>query len=253
MTVPRIYFPSGVENGNRCKLLKENLRYVKSVLRMKEGDRLILFDGTGWEYESVVHRVSADGVDVEVIKKTEIPQRELRIGLLQALPKANKMDYIVQKATELGVDRIIPFHSTRTVPGFSPEKNATRVIRWHSIAVEAARQCGRADIPWIGNILSFEEVIRSGGGDGCRIILWEGEPERNIKDVLQDVRHRNINDIAIVIGPEGGFTSGEIEKAGKAGFVAVNLGRIILRVETASVAVLSIIQYERGFFGGFHG
>jgi len=126
---------------------------------MKKEDRLILFDGSGWEYKTIIKEISENGIVVEVIEKSSVRIGEVRICLMQSLPKANKMDLIVQKATELGVDRIIPFQSARSVPRISPEKMPLKIARWQHIAIEAARQCGRPDIPEIKGIFSFEELI----------------------------------------------------------------------------------------------
>ncbi|MCX5854383.1 MAG: 16S rRNA (uracil(1498)-N(3))-methyltransferase [Deltaproteobacteria bacterium] len=251
MTVPRIYVPRDVKQTKRLELGKENLRYVRSVLRMKKGDPLMLFDGTGWEYETVIDQISADGVVVEVIKKKNCSRGNgIRITLMQSLPKAGKMDFIVQKATELGVDRIVPFQSERSVPRLSSEKTSLRIKRWQSIAVEAVRQCGRPDIPEVSDILSFEDAISGPGHDTWRIIFWEEESVRGIRDLLRDKRYDGMTNISVVIGPEGGFTKEEVARAVEKGFISVSLGKQVLKVDTAVLAILSIIQYQKGIFGG---
>ena len=248
MTVPRIYFPRIAGDGADIELGRENLRYVKSVLRMKKGDLLTLFAGTGWEYETIIRRLSTEGIVVEVTGKSFSRGRGIYLTLMQSLPKANKMDFIVQKATELGADRIVPFHSVRSVPRISSEKIPSKVMRWRNIAVEAARQCGRTDIPEICGIVSFEEAILWPGMETLKMIFWEEEFERSIKQVLNDTQYEGIKDVCAIIGPEGGFTKEEVVNAGEKGFVSVSLGKQVLKVETAAVAVLSIIQYEMGVF-----
>lgn len=250
MTVPRIYFPGIIGKGELCDLGGENLRYVKSVLRMKKGDHLILFDGAGWEYETVIKNFSAHGINVEVLRKDRIQDEAPRITVLQALPKANKMDFIIRKATELGAHRIIPFRSARSVPQLTADKALARVSRWRSIATEAARQCGRADIPEVNDVLSFEEMLASAEEGALKIIFWEEESERGIKKLLRDNRYEGEKDINVMIGPEGGFSKEEVESAVKRGFISVSLGRNVLKVETAAVTILAIIQYELGIFGG---
>lgn len=250
MTVPRIYFTGGIEKYDLCKLGEENLRYVKSVLRMKKGDHLILFDGTGWEYETVIKQFIADGISVEILKKDKIPDEVVNITIYQALPKANKMDFIIQKTTELGADRIVPFQSARSIPRLSVDKARFKISRWRNIATEAARQCGRADIPEVTGILSYEEVITCSEREKLKIIFWEEESVRGIKQVLRDEKYNGVKDIAVIIGPEGGFSKEEVESAVRKGFISVSLGRNILKVETAALTILSIIQYEKGIFGG---
>ena len=250
MTVPRIYFPGITGKGETFDLGGENLRYVKSVLRMRKGDRLILFDGAGWEYETVIKSFSADGIDVEVMGKNRIEEESPNITVLQALPKANKMDSIVRKATELGARRIIPFRAARSVPQLTAEKADVRVSRWRSIATEAARQCGRADIPEVSDVLSFEEMLASVEGAPLKIIFWEEESERGIKKLLRENKYEGAKDVTVMIGPEGGFSREEVESAVRRGFISVSLGRNVLKVETAAVTIISIIQYELGIFGG---
>jgi 16S rRNA (uracil1498-N3)-methyltransferase len=233
-----------------CELGGEKLRYVKSILRMKKGDHLILFDGAGWEYETVIKNFSAHGINVEVLRKNRIQNDAPRITLFQALPKANKMDSIIPKATELGVHRIIPFRSARSVPQLTADKARAKVTRWRSIATEAARQCGRADIPEVNDFLSFEEMLAFAGGGALKIIFWEEESERGIKKILRDNRYEDARDVSIIVGPEGGFSKEEVDSAVRSGFISVSLGKNILKVETAAVTILSIIQYELGIFGG---
>jgi 16S rRNA (uracil1498-N3)-methyltransferase len=252
LTVPRIFFPGRVGEGELCKLGEQNLRYVRSVLRMKKGDGLILFDGTGWEYEGVIKNFFSGGISIEVLKKNRIPDKAVKISLFQALPKAHKMDFIVQKATELGADRIISFQSARSVPRLSQDKARAKISRWQSIATEAARQCGRADIPEIGGIAAFEEMLAYSGRKPLKIIFWEEESERGVKEVLRDEKYAGAHDISVVVGPEGGFSREEIESAADKGFISVTLGKNILKVETAALTILAIIQYEKGIFGGQH-
>ncbi len=252
MTVPRIFFPGSVREGELCELGEQTLRYIKSVLRMKKGESLILFDGAGWEYEAAIKTFLDDRVSIEVLKKNRIPEKAVKISLFQALPKATKMDFIVQKATELGADRIISFQSARTVPRLSQDKARGKISRWRSIAQEASRQCGRADIPEIRGIVSFEEMLACSEGQSLKIILWEEESKRNIKEILRDEKYAGANDISVVIGPEGGFSREEIERAADKGFISATMGKNILKVETAVLAILSIIQYEKGIFGGLY-
>jgi 16S rRNA (uracil1498-N3)-methyltransferase len=255
LTIPRLYFPEKVEKGERRVLGGENLHYVKSVLRMRNGDRLFLFDGAGCESEALIREFTARGVIVEIVKKEEEKVRDeaVKITLFQALPKANKMDSIIRKGTELGVDAIIPFHSVRSIPRLSPETALIKRSRWQKIAAEAARQCCRSRMPEIGGILSFAEVLGFSQEGALRIIFWEGESETGIRQVLKDERHEGIKDFVVIIGPEGGFLKEEVDMAVAKGFISVGLGRQILKVETASLTILSILQYEKGIFNIFNG
>ena len=145
------------------------------------------------------------------MEKHRIHVEAPRITVLQALPKANKMDSIIRKATELGAHRIVPFRSARSVPQLTADKARARVSRWRSIATEAARQCGRADIPEVNEVLSFEEMLASSERVALKIIFWEEESERGIKKLLRDNRYEGEKDITVMIGPEGGFSRDEVE------------------------------------------
>jgi len=210
----------------------------------------MLFDGTGRECEAVIRQIATDAIAVEVIKRYSPRDKGLFITLMQSLPKANKMDFIVQKATELGADRIVPFLSSRSIPRLSTEKTRLKIARWQHIAVEAVRQCGRVDIPVIDEILSFEEALLQPEHKTLNIIFWEEETGKGVREVLCDKRYDGLKAISVIVGPEGGFTKEEVSRAVEKGFVSVSLGRQVLKVETAALTILSIIQYEKGMFGG---
>jgi 16S rRNA (uracil1498-N3)-methyltransferase len=249
VAVPRIYHPQTLSEGTFAELEEEYRTYLRGVLRLKEGDGLVLFDGMGHEYKAVIRAFTPDAVRLEVITKEDIILPETRITLAQSLPKGGKMEFIIQKATELGVSRIVPFISSRSIPRLAGVRAAGKAARWRKVAVEASRQSGRGDVPEVGEIVSFDEMLRAADGDALRIILWEAEEQRGLREILTDERYAGAASFCIVIGPEGGFSWEEIEKARQAGFLSAGLGKLILRTETAPLAVLSILQYEKGLFG----
>jgi 16S rRNA (uracil1498-N3)-methyltransferase len=158
------------------------------------------------------------------------------------------MDYLVQKTSELGVDRIIPFFSERTVPRFDKEKAANKMRHWHEIAVNAAKQCGRIILPTIEPLVSFRDLIGQWpGNDDLKIIFWEAEESADFKSVLKSSLSEK-NFVGIV-GPEGGFSNAEIDSALDGGFVPVSLGDRILRTETAAITMAALVQYELGDLG----
>ncbi|OPY14938.1 MAG: Ribosomal RNA small subunit methyltransferase E [Syntrophus sp. PtaB.Bin075] len=247
MTIPRLHYPGVLTVGDRCFLSEEHLHYVRSVQRMKPGSRLSLFDGRGQEYTAVIVDISAERALAEIIDRKSAPERPGRITLIQALPKGQKMDFIVQKATELGVDEILPFSSERSIPRLPPEKARLKTERWRKIAGEAARQCRRSDVPNIPEIQSFAGILEAADADSLKMIFWEEESRQGLKDLLKKFSGTRI--FSILVGPEGGLTSEEVEAATAAGFVSVSLGKQILKLETAAVAILAIVQYEVGLFG----
>lgn len=250
MTVPRIFVNGPLEAGLCCELREEDWKYVKSVLRLKRDDHLVVFDGQGHECQAVIQGTKGDRIIVKILKKYLLQDRAVRITLAQALPKAGKMDFIVQKATELGVERIIPFQSVRSIPRFTPDKKQQKESRWRKIALEAARQSGRADVPEVGPCMDYAEMIDAANPSGLNVIFWEEETGRGIRDAFVADQLNSNKECFVVVGPEGGFLKAEVDRARDAGFQSVSLGRQILRVETAVLAILAIIQYEKGNLGG---
>ena len=288
MTTPRIFSPQPLYEQQLCTLGEEHQHYLRHVLRIRIGDALTLFDGSGSDYQGVVERLDARELAIRIINRAAIAGKTCRLTLAQALPKGSKMDDIVEKATELGVDRIIPFFSSRSVPKWSAAKAAERVVRWRKIAIEAARRCRRPDIPPIEGVVAYEEMLRMAQGeegvprgagqdiatysqlwpesvpavkhpapDGVRddafsrIIFWE-EGGQSVKSMLHGENGRKAGHFFLVIGPEGGFSREEVDSAQDAGFAVAGLGSQVLRVETASLVVLAILQYELGIFSGDH-
>ena len=246
MTTPRIYLPGSTHLGDIRTLDRETRHYLKTVLRMKVGKPVLLFNGTGMEYEALIRVLETDGATVEITKKRVLPARPLSVTLAQGLPKADKMDFIIQKATELGADRIIPFPATRSVPRLTAERGEAKTTRWRKIALEAARKCGRDGLPEISEIMSFKNMLEAPGKAVLKLIFWEEETGTCLREIMHAEQYRNAKDFHVVVGPEGGFTGEEVEKAVAQGFISVSLGEQVLKVDTAALAVLSILHYERG-------
>lgn len=250
MTVPRIFLPRPLDVGSICPLRREDQTYIQAVLRLKKNDHLVVFDGQGHEYQAVIVNMQADRTVVEILKKYPLHDKPFRITLSQALTKAGKMDFIIQKATELGVDRVIPFQSARSVSRLTDDKKKQKESRWQKIAVEAARQCGRADVPLISPCVDFEAMVGDRYRPGVKIIFWEEETQNGLRDLLRRQPSVWVEEYSVIVGPEGGFMKEEVARARQAGFQSVSIGRQILRVETAVLAILAIIQYEKGILGG---
>lgn len=248
MSIPRIYLPQPIEAGDVFAATEQHARYLITVLRMRVGDPLFVFNGTPWEYKAIVKRTTG-GLVLEINGKRPVAAGEIEITLCQAIPKAEKMDAVIRHATELGAGRIIPFFAKRSIPRWPSEKSPLKQERWQKIAVEASRQCGRTDIPEIGAIVSFAEMLGSGEPEGLNLICWEEESARGIRALLRDPRHKGVKKFQVIIGPEGGFDTDEIAQALAEGFLSVSLGKRVLRVDTAAAAVLSVLQYEKGAFG----
>ena len=249
MTIPRIYSPDALENKTTCELGPDNLKYLKQVMRLKQGDRINIFDGFGCEFEAVIKSYSTKKVFIELGKIIPTAEKKIRITLAQAIPKAGKLDTIVKSAAELGADVIIPFEAARSVGRIADEKSSLKVARWQKIAGEAARSSHSSHIAKVSKVSSFAEMISLASDDALRLIFWEEESQKTIKDILKDETITAVKDFFIVVGPEGGFSRDEVSMAKKVGFISVSLGKQILKVETAAAAIISIIQYEKGIFG----
>jgi 16S rRNA (uracil1498-N3)-methyltransferase len=249
LTIPRIYSPESLEDKTTCELGQDNLKYLKQVIRLKQGNRINVFDGFGREFEAEITSYSAKTVLIKLGKIIPASGKEIKITLAQAIPKAKKMDVIVKSAAELGADMIIPFAAVRSVSHITDEKSSLKVARWQKITREAARSSHSSHITEVLKVLSFTDMLSSASQDALRLIFWEEESQKTIKDVLTDETLAAAKEFFVVVGPEGGFSKDEVMRTQEAGFISVSLGRQILKVETAAAAIISIIQYEKGIFG----
>jgi len=219
----------------------DDLRHIHTVLRKQPGDLLTLLDGQGREYTVRIMTIEKEKIVTEIVDRRERQPSSPAIVLGQGLPKSDKMDFIFQKATELGVSSIVPLVTERTIVKVKDE--AKRAARWQKIAREAAMQSGRPDIPKVETILPFGDYVRTlaPGPQTLLLLPWE-EGTVPIKQVLSQTP--GVQNIVVLIGPEGGFSQTEADLAKQQGFHLVSLGPNILRTETAAVAVLSMILYE---------
>ena len=248
--IPRIYCPPIPDEDSAMELADDTVRYLKSVLRLGPGDEVLFFDGTGWEYRAVIERIESRNGAARIVTRQRVPlEIPVRITLAQALPKGDKMEFIVQKATELGAARVIPFRSSRTIPRRTEERAAKRLERWRRIAAEAAEQCGRGDVPEIAATVSYAEALGMARTGSVKVLFWESETECSVREILKTEEARSAKEFFLVVGPEGGLSGEEAQTAREAGFLTASLGRLVLRVETAALAILAIFQYECGLIG----
>ncbi len=238
---PRFFISPDQVRDRRITLSGEDVRHIGAVLRMKPGDLLSLADGTGTEYTARVIEAGHAEIWTEVVSQSKQEISGPRVILGQGLPKSDKMDWIAQKATELGVSAMVPLVTERTIVKIKDEEK--RISRWQKICREAAMQSNRLDIPKVEPLCTFSDYLRNlAPGPGTLLLFpWE-EGTLPVRTVLK--QHQEAKQIIVLIGPEGGFSQAEAEQARGKGFQPVSLGRNILRTETAALSTLSMIVYE---------
>ena len=207
------------------------------------GSLITLTDPEGNDFRGRVLRLSETEASILIFDAFPSPtEPSLEIILLQALPEKERMEMIIQKATELGVSAILPFQSKRSISLKEREAKQKKAHRWQHIAVKAVQQSRRAKVPRVGECRPFEEVLGDCREDGLKILLWEKEG----KHLRSVVRQHPAQKVYVMIGPEGGFTGDEVKLANEKGFIRVKLGQRILRTETAAITLVGILQYELG-------
>jgi len=243
--MPRIYIPPERITGEAIPLQSREARYILTVLRLGPGDEVTVFDGEGREYRTELSEDYEAGMYLAIQEELS-PQRESPVTIIlgQALLKGERMKFVIQKATELGVDRIIPLVTSRSIPIVEGERESLRIERWRKIAQEAAKQSGRTVVPEIGAIHELADFLAQ--SEGTKVMLWEGEPTP-LREVAAKIDPQG--GITLLIGPEGGFSEAEVSEAQDQGFLVAGLGQRVLRAETATLSVLSIVQHLFGDLG----
>jgi 16S rRNA (uracil1498-N3)-methyltransferase len=210
------------------------------VLRLKPGHEVVLFDETSFEHVGRIIEINKTDLRVEILTSTKVNvESDTKITLLQGIPKGNKMDFIIEKATELGVHSIVPVVTER-----SQVRETNKALRWQRIAIEASKQCRRVTIPNIQDVIRFEDTEIYSSNSGLRIIFYKHSGS-NLSDYIKSVSQPPTN-VIIFIGPEGGFSESEINLAMEWGFSPVGLGPRTLRTETAAIVAVALIQHTLG-------
>ena len=223
-----------------------DLRHMRKVLRLKPGDEVEVSDSAKWEYRAVIEEITDDSAVLRITDKQAFAREpRIQVTLFQGVPKASKMDEIVQKCTELGVSEIYPVFMDRTVV-VEKDGFGKKIARWRKVAAEAVKQCRRGKAPEVMDRLSFKEMVPCLGDFDLVLFPYENETGRTIKDALREYLTKDAKPerIAVIIGPEGGFSDSEAEALKTFGADCVSLGKTVLRTETAGPAALAMIMYE---------
>lgn len=230
--------PCQIQGDTAC-ITGKDVNHISNVLRMKPGEKLLISAGEDWDYLCEIRAILRDEIHLSVCEENrDVRELPVAITLYQGLPKADKMEFIIQKAVELGARRIVPVETKRCIVKLDRKKAEQRRARWQMIAESAAKQSGRRFIPLISPILAFEDALKEAKEDAIKLIPYECEKgmEKTKRAILGLMEG---DKVSVFIGPEGGFEEREIETAKQCGFTPISLGRRILRTETAGIALLS--------------
>jgi 16S rRNA (uracil1498-N3)-methyltransferase len=235
-------------DGATALISGSDARHITTVLRLKPGDKIGLFDGKGFEYQARIEAVSSRSVKVVVLNSfPSTAESPVEIIVAQAFLKERKMDGLVRQLTELGITQWIPFFAQRSVPRPDQKNLSARSKRWQKIAKEALKQCKRGRVLEIGETASFEAMLAQSRTCDLKIVFWE--EESTPLTALLPQPEQKIKTIFVILGPEGGFTVQEIETARERGFITAALGPRIMKAETATVAACVLLQYLYGDMG----
>ncbi len=226
---------------NSITITGGDVAHIVKVLRMKEGDKLLLCDGKGYDYTAEIVTLSSSQVLTKMLEKSPCKNEpKTKITLFQGLPKQGKMEWIIEKCTEIGVSDIVPIKTERSVVRLDDERSDKKLSRWQKTAQEAAKQCGRGVVPKVHAPISLKDLKKDNLPDFL-LVPYEEEKSVSVKEAIQNM---NAESAGIFIGPEGGFEAFEIDFLKELGAKSVTLGPRILRTETAGMVALSLLLYE---------
>ena len=240
MRLTRVYVEAPLEPGTRLRLEGSAASHVTRVLRLRVGAALTLFNGTGGEYEASIDKAHGGELTVAVGTHHAIERESpLTVTLVQGVSRGERMDLVVQKATELGVARLVPVITERSVVKLDAHQADRKLLHWRAIVIAACEQCGRNRLPELLAPLGLGEFLREEAPRGTRLLL-SPQATRGLDELERDAA------VTVLIGPEGGLSQPEQEAAARAGFEAVRLGPRVLRTETAAITALALLQRQWG-------
>lgn len=231
---------SQIQN-KEVKIIGKDANHISNVLRMKKGEEIYICNNeTNERFLASIEDAQKEEVTANIIKKIESTEPSVEITLFQGLPKADKMEYIIQKSVELGISKIVPVEMKYCIAKIKDEEK--KISRWQAISESAAKQSKRSKIVQIARKSNINEICSKINEYDLTIIAYEDENKSTIKEILK--QNKDAKKIAIIVGPEGGISKEEVEKIKEAGAKAASLGKLILRTETAPIAMISMIMYE---------
>ena len=231
--------------ADHVKMTGSEVEQIRKILRMKRGEEIAILDGLGWEYRVQLKEIKKGYVAGEIkFKDFKAEDSKIKIILGQGIPKGEKMDFVVQKATELGVSEIVPLKLERCVVKIPPLGGLEKIKRWQRIAKESSEQSLRRFIPSINTIYDLRQFCDKYKNTDLKIVFYEEEEKRGLRNLLSG--KGEVKSISVIVGPEGGLSSEEIEIANSYGFISAGLGQRILRTDTVALTAISILQFSYG-------
>jgi 16S rRNA (uracil1498-N3)-methyltransferase len=241
MRLTRVYVEAALTGGTRGLVSGNAANHIARVLRLGVGDAVTLFDGRGGEYAARIEALKKDAVEVAIGEHIAIEREsKLAVTLAQGISRGERMDWVMQKATELGVQRIVPLITKRSVVRLDPGQAQKKLQHWRGIVIAACEQCGRNRVPELAAPRDLPEFLESAAQTGAMRILLSPTGALRIAAMMP------INELTVLIGPEGGLAPEETQAALAQGYLAVQLGPRILRTETAAIAALAALQQALG-------
>ena len=245
--MPKFFVSTNKIDGDKVYIEGQDFNHIVNVLRLRQGDKINIGNAdTGENYICEIANIEEKAATAKVIEKVyNKSESNIEVHIMQGLPKADKMELIIQKSTELGVCKIIPVKMDRCIVKLNGKDEEKKILRWNKIAEAAAKQCGRDIIPKVTNIINVKDIISMKQEYDKIIVAYENEDKQSLKNVLNRIKNTKEKlKVAILIGPEGGISEDEIKLLNQIDADIVTIGKRILRTETVALAISSMIIYE---------
>lgn len=243
----RFFIDSNYVGSSHIEIIdRDDVHHISHVLRLKKGDKIVVCDSKGFDYTCEISEIEKDSILLYIADKQKGGREpDVRISLYQGIPKQGKFELIVQKSVELGVEKIIPVFMERSVVKETP-RFTKKIERFNTVAKEAAKQCQRSFVPTVSEAADFRQILKDFKEFDIVVFPYEEEESFTIRDYLEQIKKNTVDsvrDVALVIGPEGGFSKEEASALIEKGIRPVSLGKTVLRTETAAIAALSMLIY----------
>lgn len=244
--MPRFFIKENQIQNNKITIIGEDVNHIKNVIRKQIGDIIeICNQDNEKSYKCEIEKIEEKQITTKIIEELKAQESNIKVDIFQGLPKAEKMELIIQKSVELGANAIIPVNMKRCVVKLDSKSEEKKIERWQKISESAAKQCGRNNIPEVKHLVNIKDICNKIKDYDTMIVAYENEKENTLKQELTKLKNKQKNlKIGIVIGPEGGLEENDVKLLKESGAKIITLGHRILRTETVALNMLSIIMYE---------